>query len=148
MKGLRNTFGVYDYTNDTMFTHCYRHKKSDPFIDFIGKVDSLYGPSVKQIFLVLDNASIHRSKKTQEALKKMHHRIVLMFLPTKAPELNLIEVRWMWMQRKAIDNSTFEDESDIGMAVAGGLKITTFPTGKQPHRLYRRRPSMRLRNWM
>jgi hypothetical protein len=60
-----------------LFTHCYRHKRSDQFIDFIGRVDSLYGPSVKQIFLVLDNASIHRSKKTQEVLKKMHPRIVL-----------------------------------------------------------------------
>ncbi|MGA9840766.1 MAG: hypothetical protein WBQ25_00460, partial [Nitrososphaeraceae archaeon] len=31
--------------------------------------------------------------------------------------LNLIEVRWMWMQRQAINNSTFTKESDIGKAV-------------------------------
>jgi hypothetical protein len=55
---------------------------------FINKVDSLYDPSIKQVFIVLDNASIHRSKKTREAMKK-HSRIVLVFLPTKAPELNL-----------------------------------------------------------
>ncbi len=45
---------------------------------------------------------------------KKHSRIVLVFLPTKAPELNLIEVRWMWMQSMAINNSVFENESDIG----------------------------------
>lgn len=123
IKGLLNVFGIYDYTSDRMFTHCYRHKTSDQFIDFINRVDSLYdSSSVKQIFLVLDNASIHGSKKTREALKK-HPRMVLVFLPTKSPELNLIEVRWMWMQRKAIDNSMFESESDIGKAVSGWIEI-------------------------
>jgi transposase len=102
-------------------THCYKQKKSSQFTDFINKVDSSYDPSIKQIFIVLDNASIHRSKKTREAMKKKHSRIVL-FLPTKAPELNLIEVRWMWMQRMAINNSIFENESDIGKAVSDWTK--------------------------
>jgi hypothetical protein len=111
---LINVFGVYDYTNDKMYTHCYKQKKSSQFIDFINKVDSLCSPSIKLVFIVLDNASIHKSKKTREAIKKKPSRIILVFLPTKAPELNLIEVRWMWMQRMAINNSIFENESDIG----------------------------------
>lgn len=43
---------------------------------------------------VLDNTSIHRSKKTREAVKEKHSRIAdcrqkyLIFLPTKAPELS------------------------------------------------------------
>jgi hypothetical protein len=46
-------------------------------------------------------------------------RIVLVFQPTtRSPHLNLIEVRWMWLQRKAINNSTFRNESDIGKAVS------------------------------
>lgn len=113
-------FGIYDYTNDRMLTHCYQQqKKSNQFIDFMNKVDSVYDSSIKRIFMVLDNASIiHKSKKTREALAHHHPRIVPVFLPTKSPELNLIEVRWMWMQRKAIDNSTFGNESDIGQAVS------------------------------
>ncbi len=122
VKGLLNVFGVYDYTNDKMYTRCYKQKKSSQFIDFINKVDSLCDPSIKQVFIVLDNASIHRSKKTKEAMKKKHPRIVLVFLPTKAPELNLIEVRWMWMQRMAVNNSIFENESDIGKAVSDWTK--------------------------
>ena len=83
--------------------------------------------SIKQVFIiVLDNASIHRSKKTREAMKNKHPRIVLVFVPIKAPELNLIEVRWwIWMQRIAIainNNSTFENESDIGKAVSDWTK--------------------------
>jgi transposase len=118
VKGLLNVFGIYDHTNDRMFTHCYKHKKSDQFIDFMNKVDSVYDSNIKRIFVVLDNGSIHKSKKTREALAHHHPRIVPVFLPTKLPKLNLTEVRWMWMQRKAIDNSTFGNESDIKQAVS------------------------------
>ena len=105
IKGILNTFGVYDYTNDKMYTHCYRNKTSEQFIDFIRRIDSKYDSSIKTIFIVLDNASIHRSKKTRNAIVRNYPRIVLVFQPTRSPELNLIEVRWMWLQRKAINNS-------------------------------------------
>lgn len=100
-----------------MYTHSYRKKTGKQFLDFIKIVDRKYDPSIKQIFLVLDNISIHRSKKVRETIQKYHPRINLVFLPTRAPELNLIEVRWMWMQRQAVNNSTFENEHDIGRTV-------------------------------
>lgn len=118
VKGILNTFGVYDHTNDTMYTHCYKNKTSEQFIDFIRRINSKYNSSIKTIFVVLDNASIHRSKKTRNAIVRNYPRIILVFQPTRSPELNLIEVRWMWLQRKAIDNSTFRNESDIGKAVS------------------------------
>ena len=37
---------------------------------------------------------------------------------TESPELNLIEVSWLWLQRQAINNSTFKDEQEIGRAVS------------------------------
>lgn len=77
-------FGIYDHSNDRMLTHCYQQKKSDQFIDFIERVDSSYDLNIKTIFIVLDNAPIHKSKKTKEALSKYHHRITLVFLPSKS----------------------------------------------------------------
>ncbi len=55
VKGLLNVFGIYDYTNDRMLlTHCYQQqKKSNQFIDFMNKVDSVYDSSIKRIFMVL-----------------------------------------------------------------------------------------------
>ncbi len=64
----------------------------------------------------MDNASIHKSNKVKQTLAKSHPRIHLVFLPTRSPELNLIEVRWMWLHRQAINNSKFENEYDIGKA--------------------------------
>jgi transposase len=66
---------------------------------------------------VPDIISIHKSKKVREIPSRYHSRIILVFLPIKSPELNLIEVRWMWMQRKAIYNCTFSNEHNIGKAV-------------------------------
>lgn len=100
-----------------MFIHCYKKRNSHQFLDFIRRVDSLYDSTIKRIFLVLDNISIHKAKKVREILSRYHRRIILVFLPIKSPELNLIEVRWMWMQRKAINNCTFTNEHDIGKTV-------------------------------
>lgn len=111
-------FGVYDHTNNQMWTHGYKKKTGEQLLDFIKRVDQKYDYSIKQIFLVLDNVSIHRSNKVKKILARYHPRIQLVFLPTRSPELNLIEVRWLWMHRQAINNSTFENERDIGKAVS------------------------------
>lgn len=85
VKGILNVFGVYDHTDDTMFTHCYKNKTSDQFIDFIKRIDSRYDSKIKTIFVILDNASIHRSKKTINTITRslLSTRIVLVyfFLP-------------------------------------------------------------------
>ncbi len=113
-------FGIYDHTNNQMWIHSYKQKTGKQFLDFIKRVDQKYdNGNIKQIFLILDNASIHKSNKVKETLSKHHPRIKLVFLPTRSPDLNLIEIRWMWMHRQAINNSTFENEQDIGKAVSG-----------------------------
>lgn len=117
-KGILNVFGVYDHTNDKMFIHCYKKRNGDQFLDFIRRVDRKYDSTIKQIFLVLDNISIHKSNKVKQSIIKYYPRIKLVFLPTRSPELNLIEVRWMWLQRQTINNSTFKNGYDIGKAVS------------------------------
>lgn len=111
-------FGVYDYTNDQMLTHSYKRKTSRQFLDFIKRVDKKYDDNNKHIFLILDNASIHKSKIVKETLSIYYPRIHLVFLPTRTPELSLIEVRWLWLHRQAINNSTFENEQEMGKAVS------------------------------
>jgi hypothetical protein len=53
-----------------------------------------------------------------EEISKYSPRIKFLFLPVRFPELNLIEVRWLWLQiQTAINNSTFQDEQEIGQVV-------------------------------
>ena len=65
-----------------MYTHCYKNKTSEQFIDFIRRVDTRYDYRIKTIFVVLDNALIHRSKKTRNAIIRDYPRIVLVVFPT------------------------------------------------------------------
>jgi len=65
-------FGIYDYTNDQMWTHGYKKKTGKQFLDFIKRMDQKYDDSIKQIFLILDNVSIHKSNKVKAVLSKYH----------------------------------------------------------------------------
>ncbi|NOJ29162.1 MAG: hypothetical protein DA328_03230 [Nitrososphaeraceae archaeon] len=67
-----------------MHMHCYKNKTGKQFLDFINIVDRKYSIDIKQIFLILDNISIHRSKKVHETIQKYHPRINLRRLPTKS----------------------------------------------------------------
>ena len=53
INGILNVFGVYDHTNDQMYTHSYRNITGKQFLDFIKKVDRKYNSDIKQIFLIL-----------------------------------------------------------------------------------------------
>ena len=89
-------------------------------MDFVNRIYQKYDDSIKKVFLVLDNVSVHKSNKVKQTITKCYPRIQLVFLPTRSPKLNLIEVRrWLyWIHRQAVvNNSTFENEQDIGKAI-------------------------------
>jgi hypothetical protein len=66
----------------------------------------------------------------KKEISKCCPRIKFVFLPVRYPELNLIEVRWSWLQRQAINNSTFKDEQEIGRAASKWKKIYNKNHGK------------------
>jgi transposase len=76
-----------------MLTHGYKQKTGKQFLDFIKRVDQKYDNNIRQIFLVLDNISIHKSNKLKQTIARYPYpRIQFVFLPTRCPKLNLIEV--------------------------------------------------------
>jgi transposase len=123
-------FGAYDHTNDKIHVHCYRNKTGKQFVDFLKIIDRRYNKNIQSIFVVLDNLSAHKSKLTKKVLAKYCPRIKLVFLPVRSPELNLIEVRWSWLQRQTINNSTFKDEQEIGRALSKWKNIYNKNHGK------------------
>lgn len=46
--------------------------------------------------VIMDNASFHKSKKTQEMIEKA--KCTLIFLPPYSPDLNPIEKYWSWFK--------------------------------------------------
>jgi len=53
----------------------------------------------KEIILILDNASIHKSKYTRQYLQRWT-QIHLFYLPPYSPEYNPVELIWKWIKPK------------------------------------------------
>jgi hypothetical protein len=123
-------FGAFDHTNDKMHVQCYERKTGKQFVDFLKRTDKRFDKNIQNIFVVLDNLSAHKSKMVKEEISKCCPRIKFVFLPVRYPELNLIEVRLVWLQRQTINNSTFKDKQEIGQAVSKWTDIYNKNQGK------------------
>jgi transposase len=60
----------------------------------------------KLIVIILDNATIHKSKKVKKYLKK-YPNIRLFHLPPYSPEYNPVELFWKWIKPKVYGFSAF-----------------------------------------
>ena len=117
-------------TQMMMHIQYYNKKTGKQFVDFLKRVARRYDKDIQNIFLVLDNLWVHKSKKVKGEISKCCPRIKFVFLPVQAPELNLIEVRWLWLQRQVINNSIFKDGQEIGRAVSKWKDIYNKNHGK------------------
>ncbi len=63
-------------------------------------------------FVVMDNASAHKTPKLDAFWEKNKHRIEPVFQPTYSPHLNLIETLWRFMRGQMTRNQ-FYDSMDI-----------------------------------
>ena len=68
---------------------------------FLGFVADLAKTVTKPLVIVIDNASIHRARAIQPALRMLEKKgITLKFLPPYSPELNRIEKLWWLMKHR------------------------------------------------
>lgn len=73
-------------------------------------------PLSKNIYITLDNAQYYRSKLVKAYLETS--KIKLLFLPSYAPNLNLIERLWKYMKKELMRNQYYEKFSDFKNAVS------------------------------
>jgi len=78
--------------SDLVFVQSER-KNSDLFVALLDKLRGVH-PRARRIHLVLDNYSIHSSRRVAAYLRAHGDRFVLHFLPPYSPEHNLIERAW------------------------------------------------------
>ena len=72
-------------------------------------------PKAKRIVIICDNARYYRSNLVKEFLEKS--RVEIKFLPPYAPNLNLIERLWRFMNKKIRNNKYYEKFYDFEEAV-------------------------------
>lgn len=80
--------------------------------------------------IVLDNASVHRSKLTREHFQHWYDQgLILFFLPPYNPQMNRIEDEWLHLKRDELASRVFEDEYDLAIAIMSGIKNRATQSG-------------------
>ena len=94
-----NVLGFLSRSNDLFFHASEQSVTTDTVINafdaFVERYAGKYEETKLPCWVVLDNASIHRSRLFKEKLEGWQQRgVCLHFLPPYSPELNLIEILW------------------------------------------------------
>lgn len=85
----------------------------DSTIQLLEMLENKYALAVT-IFVILDNAKYHYSRKVRRFLEKS--RVKLIFLPSYSPNLNLIERLWKFFKKKVLYNTYYEKLEDFRQA--------------------------------
>lgn len=104
-------FGMVNLNNGQLITNDSGEFNQESFIEFINI--ALTAIKDQKIYIILDNARWHRSKRVFEFIKNnnkvnKNKRIVFLFLPPYSPELNPIERVWKLTRRLLTHNRYFK----------------------------------------
>lgn len=101
-----NVFGIMNRNNELMLNMFETNIDADVVIACIDKFSKKLK---RETVLVLDNASIHKSKRFQEFRKKWRKKgLRILFLPPYSPELNLIEILWRFVKYQWLPFGAYE----------------------------------------
>ena len=101
-------FGCLNLITQKFYWKKSKQSDSDALLSFLTQVRQR--TPHREIVIILDNASIHRSKKVKQYLLR-HKNIHLFYLPRYSPEYNPVEIFWKWIKPKV-----------YGFSAIGGIK--------------------------
>jgi transposase len=110
-------FGALNAVTQKCYWKTAKKGNAGTFIEFLRQLKQTF--STGKIMLILDNASIHRSKKVQAFLKK-NTWIEILHIPPYSPELNPIERFWGWLKAKIYSKKEF---SNLNMLIKKVRKL-------------------------
>lgn len=90
-------FGCFNPKTQRVYYSCLKRGTSKGFIRFLKEKCTLF--KGKHLVMILDNASIHRSKQVKHFVEQTEN-LDLLFLPPYSPEYQPIERFWLWVKTK------------------------------------------------
>lgn len=102
-----HVFGAWNYAQDRIEYQTHERKTRFEFRTFLTDLIENHYPD-RYLILVLDNASYHHARIVEEYLESVKERVFAFWLPTYAPELNLIERVWKHLKQVGLNNFFFE----------------------------------------
>lgn len=110
-----NAFITLLYPSNKVKFTISKTRNSNDFINHLRRI-KLYVKKrkVKRFILVIDNASFHVSKKTRQFIEKQLDWLTVLFLPTRSPNLNLVETKVNRNLKKDVcANHNYETEENL-----------------------------------
>jgi hypothetical protein len=120
-----NAFITLLYPLDKIkFNTTGKTRNSDDFINHLRNIKRyVIKRGIKRFILVIDNASFHVSKKTRQYVERQSKWLTVLYLPKKAPFLNLVETKVNRNLKKDIcANYCYETEEDLICSVRRYLR--------------------------
>jgi transposase len=120
-----NAFITLLYPLDKIkFNTTGKTRNSDDFINYLRNIKRyVIKRGIKRFILVIDNASFHLSKKTRQYVERQSRWLTVLYLPKKAPFLNLVETKVNRNLKKDVcANYCYETESDLICSVRRYLR--------------------------
>jgi len=106
----KTLFGALNINNNHFYWKQSDRGNSIEFVKFLHQLHKSY--KGKKIVLILDNGSIHKSKRVKSFVSG-HKWVELFFLPPYSPEYNPIERFWHWLKHKVYGSKSFTKMSAL-----------------------------------
>jgi transposase len=116
-RGKGYVFGAFRPLTGEAFTQSYPGRATAHWVDFLTQVEGWIPADVEHVYAIVDNLSTHRA--TDVLLFSLAHpRWELVFQPTYAAYLNLIEPWWKVRRSLALRGRRFDTWEQVCQAVA------------------------------
>ena len=110
-----NVFITLLYPMNGIKFNTSKTRNSNDFINHLNSIKRyVIKRDVKRFILVIDNASFHVSKKTKQYMERQSTWLTVLFLPTRAPFLNIVETKVNRNLKKDVcANYNYETEENL-----------------------------------
>jgi transposase len=97
-----NWYGAYDFTSGQVLLWHEGKCNGEHTVQFLQRIAAWKSNSRRQLVIIWDGASWHRSQLVQSEAQQL--AITLVQLPAYSPDLNPIERLWQWMRQEVTRN--------------------------------------------
>lgn len=117
-RGALAYLAAFDVHEPRVIGRCAEKSGITPFDRLVGQVmrEEPYA-SARRVFLIVDNGSSHRGRKSVERLEGRWPNLHLIHLPVHASWLNQIEIYFSILQRKLLEPNDFADLASLERAI-------------------------------
>lgn len=115
-KDIVQLFGGYNWRDHTICWTAATKRNGENWIAWLEQLMLVAYPT-QTVYLVMDNASFHRSNAVQAAIALFEHRLVVFRLPPYSPELNPIERYWRHLKQHVTGNTLRPSRAELESAL-------------------------------